>query len=112
MPDFYKTLGDILMRQVNAYTIGFEPNGGAVATYEQERFYITSDGMREDKEQREKLLKDLEYQEGFLRSVERKLQNENFLKNAKPEVVAAEQKKKTDALTRIANIQASLDEKI
>jgi valyl-tRNA synthetase len=112
MPDFYKTLGNILMRQVNAYTIGFEPTGGAVATYEQERFYITSDGMREDKEQREKLLKDLEYQQGFLRAVEKKLENENFLKNAKPEVVAAEQKKKIDALTRIANIQASLDEKI
>jgi valyl-tRNA synthetase len=54
------------------------------------------------------LLKDLEYQKTFLNSVEKKLSNEKFVQNAKPEVVALEQKKKADALARIQNIEESL----
>ena len=40
------------------------------------------------------MLKELEHQQGFLKSVEAKLNNERFVANAKPEVVAAEQKNK------------------
>jgi valyl-tRNA synthetase len=58
--------------------------------------------------QKETLLKDLEYQKTFLNSVEKKLSNEKFVQNAKPEVVALEQKKKADALARIQNIEESL----
>jgi len=54
------------------------------------------------------LLKDLEHQKGFLLSVEKKLSNEKFVSNAKPEVIALEQKKKTDAEERIKTIEESL----
>jgi valyl-tRNA synthetase len=40
--------------------------------------------------------------------VEKKLSNERFVQNAKPEVVAFEEKKKADALARIQNIEESL----
>ncbi len=55
-----------------------------------------------------KLEADLKYQEGFLANVMKKLGNERFVANAKPEVVALEQKKKADAEARIATIQESL----
>ncbi len=55
-----------------------------------------------------KLEADLRYQEGFLVNVMKKLGNERFVANAKPEVVALEQKKKADAEARIATIQESL----
>ncbi len=55
-----------------------------------------------------KLEADLKYQEGFLVNVMKKLGNERFVANAKPEVVALEQKKKADAEARIATIQESL----
>jgi len=59
-------------------------------------------------EEIKKLEADLQHQQGFLRGVMAKLGNERFVQNAKPEVVALEQKKKSDAETRIAAIEASL----
>ena len=56
----------------------------------------------------ENLLKDLAHQQGFLISVSKKLDNEKFVQNAKPEVLAIEQKKKADALARIQTIEESL----
>ena len=41
-------------------------------------------------------------------SVEKKLTNERFVQNAKPEVLAMEQKKKADAEARIKTIEESL----
>ena len=60
-------------------------------------------------EEIQKLEADLKYQEGFLAGVMKKLSNERFVQNAKPEIVALEQKKKADAEQRIRTIQASLD---
>jgi len=54
------------------------------------------------------LLKDLEHQKGFLVSVQKKLNNEKFLANAKPEVLAVEQKKQADTEARIKTIEESL----
>jgi valyl-tRNA synthetase len=59
-------------------------------------------------EEREKMLKELTHQQGFLKSVDAKLNNERFVANAKPEVVAAEQKKRADALARIGILEESL----
>jgi valyl-tRNA synthetase len=58
--------------------------------------------------QKEQLLKDLEYQKGFLASVEKKLSNERFVQNAKPEVVDFEKRKKADAEQKIKALEESL----
>ena len=58
--------------------------------------------------QKEQLLKDLDYQKGFLISVEKKLSNERFVQNAKPEIVEVEKKKKADAEAKIKAIEESL----
>jgi valyl-tRNA synthetase len=57
---------------------------------------------------KEQLLKDLEYQKGFLQSVEKKLSNKRFVQNAKPEIIALEQKKKADAEVKIKVLEESL----
>lgn len=57
----------------------------------------------------EQLQKDLEYYKGFLVSVEKKLSNERFIQNAKPEVVEIERNKKADAETKIKAIKESLE---
>jgi valyl-tRNA synthetase len=54
------------------------------------------------------LLKDLDYQKGFLASVEKKLSNERFVQNANPNVIEIERKKQADALTKIRLIEESL----
>ncbi len=58
--------------------------------------------------ERKKLLGELAHQEGFLRGVEAKLNNERFVTNAKPEVVEMERKKQHDANERIAALKARL----
>lgn len=55
-----------------------------------------------------KLTKELEYLQGFKKSVEKKLGNERFVSNAPAAVVEGERKKLADAEAKIANIEASI----
>jgi len=107
----FRSIEDILKRQVNAesldYVSGQVPN--TIATVVQkDRFYIGTDKAVDTGAQKEQLLKDLAYMQGFLAAVEKKLSNEKFVQNAKPEVVALEKKKKSDALDKIRIIEQSL----
>jgi len=54
------------------------------------------------------LEKDLQYQRGFLKAVEKKLSNERFVSQAPDKVVDAERKKQADALARIKVIEEQL----
>lgn len=56
-----------------------------------------------------RIKKEIEYNQGFLKSVQAKLSNEKFVANAKPEVVAAEQKKKADAESKIKALEEQLE---
>ena len=58
----------------------------------------------------EKLEAQLKHLQGFLVGVRKKLGNERFVQNAKPEVVVLERKKEQDSLDKIAAIEASLAE--
>ncbi|HEY4798220.1 MAG TPA: class I tRNA ligase family protein, partial [Bacteroidia bacterium] len=60
-------------------------------------------------EEKEKLSKELEYNQGFLVSVQKKLANERFVQNAKPEVIELEKKKQADAEAKIKAIQEQLE---
>ena len=59
-------------------------------------------------EELKKLEAELAHQEGFLRGVMGKLNNERFVANAKPEIVELERKKKTDAEKRIATLKEAI----
>lgn len=56
----------------------------------------------------EKLNKDLEYQRGFLASVQKKLNNERFVNNAPTAVVEGEKKKLADAESKIKSLEESI----
>jgi valyl-tRNA synthetase len=58
--------------------------------------------------QKDQLEKELVYLKGFLESVNKKLDNERFVQNAKPEVVDIERKKKADAEQKIKILEDSL----
>ncbi|PZD76788.1 valine--tRNA ligase [Mesonia sp. K7] len=55
-----------------------------------------------------KLTEELKYQEGFLKSVQKKLSNERFVNNAPDQVVAIEKQKEADAQAKIEAIEKSL----
>lgn len=73
-----------------------------------EFFILLNENIDLDAE-RERLTKELEYLNGFLRSVDAKLSNERFVQNAKPEIIANERNKKADAESKIATITESLN---
>ena len=55
-----------------------------------------------------KLKEEIDYQEGFLNSVEKKLSNSRFVDNAPKEVVAIEKKKQADAQAKIEVLKKQL----
>ena len=56
----------------------------------------------------DKIKKELEYTQGFLNSVRKKLSNERFVQNAPSQVIDIERKKEADALAKIETLQQSL----
>jgi valyl-tRNA synthetase len=55
-----------------------------------------------------KLRKELEYYEGFLKQVEAKLNNPNFVGKAPEKIIAIEKKKQSDANEKIAMLKESI----
>ncbi|MDX1278880.1 valine--tRNA ligase [Oceanihabitans sediminis] len=55
-----------------------------------------------------KLTEELNYTEGFLKSVQKKLANERFVAGAPEQVIANERKKEADALAKMETLKASL----
>lgn len=112
-PEKYREITHLLSRQVNASSIQFTSDAIAksiVVAVEQDRFYISAGEIGNAVLQKEGLLKDLQHQQQFLEQVRKKLQNEKFVNNAKPEVIALERKKEADAMARIATIESALKE--
>ena len=71
-------------------------------------FYVPMDGKVDKEKEREQILKDIEYQKGFLVSVDKKLSNEKFVNSAPPQVIEVERKKKADAEAKIKSLEESL----
>ena len=59
-------------------------------------------------EEIKKMEDEIVYLEGFLQSVMKKLNNERFVQNAKPEIVENERKKQADAESKIASLKESI----
>ncbi|WP_213280446.1 valine--tRNA ligase [Chryseobacterium indologenes] len=59
-------------------------------------------------EEKAKTEEELKYLKGFLISVDKKLSNEKFVANAKPEIVEVERKKQKDAQDKIAILEEKL----
>jgi len=107
----YNLFKSILAKQVNASQINFvndAVSSSINSVVQKDKFYIETENELDTTAQKDQLLKDLEYQKGFLLSVEKKLSNERFVQNAKPEVIEIERKKKADAEAKIKAIEESL----
>ncbi|HET8809518.1 MAG TPA: valine--tRNA ligase [Flavobacteriaceae bacterium] len=71
-------------------------------------YFIPISGPVDVETEIEKLQEELTYNEGFLKSVEKKLSNERFVANAPEKVVEMERRKKADAEAKIETIKLSL----
>jgi len=122
---FYEGVQDILRRQVNADNIGFiggrdgmfavSANGthstkGMIALVVQtDKLYIEAAAATIDTAaQKDQMQKELDYLKGFMVSVSKKLDNEKFVANAKPDVLENERKKMADAKAKVQTLEESL----
>lgn len=64
--------------------------------------------IEKSEDSKEDTLKQIEYLEGFLKSVDKKLSNKNFVDNAPQNVVDIERKKRDDALIKLENLKKSI----
>ena len=80
--------------------------GFVVETHE---FFIPAGDAVDLEAEKDKIRKDLEYQQGFLNIVRKKLSNEKFVNGAPEQVVASERTKEADAVAKIEVLQAQLD---
>ena len=71
-------------------------------------YFIPMEGAIDVEEEITKLTEELNYTQGFLKSVQKKLSNERFVSGAPEQVVTSEKKKETDALAKIETIKKSL----
>jgi valyl-tRNA synthetase len=108
---FYEATGSILQRQVNADKLENTKDaiaGSMAMVVQTEKVYIQSHAEVNVEAQRDKMAEELKYLKGFLISVDKKLSNEKFVQNAKPEILANERKKQEDALAKIKTLEESL----
>jgi valyl-tRNA synthetase len=73
-----------------------------------QEFFIPLEGKIDVAKEKEELLKDLDYQKGFLTSVMKKLSNEKFVAGAPPQVIEMERKKQADAESKIKSLEERL----
>jgi valyl-tRNA synthetase len=109
--NIYLPIQSILCKQVNAEQLAFvnEAEPGTIScVIGKDKFYLLTEQPVNTENQKEELQKELDYLKGFLLSVEKKLGNERFVQNAKPEVIEVERKKKSDAEAKIKAIEESL----
>lgn len=72
-------------------------------------YFVPVTGAVNVEEEIAKLTEELNYNRGFLKSVQAKLSNEKFVGSAPEKVVAMERQKEADALAKIATIEQSLE---
>ncbi|MEO6133885.1 MAG: class I tRNA ligase family protein, partial [Ginsengibacter sp.] len=107
----YSAFQSILLKQINADAITFnEEQAASAATIVlgNDKIFIQCETEVDTEAQKQRLDKDLQYLKGFLIAVEKKLSNDKFVQNAKPEVIDLERKKKADVEAKIKLIEHSL----
>ncbi len=85
------------------------PPAGAVSLLvDTHELYVPLGEYIDVEAERRRIAEEIAYLEGFRISVEKKLSNEKFVANAKPEVVAKERQKLADAQAKLEALQAAL----
>ena len=101
----------LLKKLANVSAIHFvdaQPQGSTLLPVDTDELFVVLNLQVDAVAEREKMEKEIEYLEGFMKSVDAKLSNERFVANAKPELVEKERQKKADAAAKIEILRKSL----
>ena len=101
----------VIQKLTNAASISYvsdKVDGASFRVKSNEYFVPISLDNINVEEEIDKLTKELQRAEGFLKGIQKKLSNERFVNNAPEQVVALEKKKESDTLAKIETIKQSL----
>ena len=105
------TFDDVIIKLGNLEGIDYTKNaveGALTYRVKSNEYFIPMAGAIDIEAEIKKLTDELNYTEGFLKSVQKKLSNERFVTGAPEQVVASEKRKEADALAKIETLKASL----
>jgi valyl-tRNA synthetase len=85
-----------------------KPEGAFVFVIRNTEFYIPVGDKIDVEEEIKKMTEELNYKKGFLQSVQKKMSNESFVKNAPAVVVDAEKKKMADAEAKMQVLESQI----
>lgn len=105
------TFDELVIKLCNLDYLGYakeKVNGTLSFVVKQTEFYVPAEQTGNIEEKISKLREELEYTKGFLVSVQKKLSNDKFVTNAKPEIVESERRKESDALARIRVLEEQI----
>ncbi|HMV02256.1 MAG TPA: valine--tRNA ligase, partial [Chitinophagales bacterium] len=108
---FYEVCNDILLKISNINPINYTDTNieNAITNLvDKDKVFIVTGIEINTDEEKEKLKKEILYYEGFITSIEKKLNNERFVQNAKPEIVEIERQKLKDGQTKLQAFKESL----
>lgn len=109
--EIVKTYDPIIIKLCNLSRFEYvtaKVEGASSFVLKHAEFYVPLSQNIDINAEKERLAKDLEYNKGFLKSVQAKLANEKFVANARPEMVENEKKKLADAASKIKAIEEQL----
>ncbi|MFW5781614.1 MAG: class I tRNA ligase family protein, partial [Bacteroidota bacterium] len=112
IPDFLEKWSALIVKLAglsNILKIESKPDVAVSVLVQSNELFIPITGMIDIEAEIEKVRSEIEYQEGFLRGVMKKLGNEKFVNNAPGKVVEMERKKKADAETKLKILRERLD---
>jgi valyl-tRNA synthetase len=105
----YKAFDGIIRKLANVESIEFgATDKGLKGLVGKDEVSMEYRGWEMKKVDNSEIEKEIKYLEGFLLSVDAKLNNEKFMANAKPELIEKEQHKKADALSKINSLKQQL----
>jgi len=105
------TFDEVITKLVNLESINYVTKtveGALTFRVKSNEYFVPMAGTIDIEAEIKKLTEELNYTQGFLKSVQGKLANERFVNNAPEQVVAIEKKKEAEALAKIETLKASL----
>jgi valyl-tRNA synthetase len=85
-----------------------KPKASAAAVVGGTEIFIPLEGLIDFDKERERIEKEINRLQGFLKGIEKKLSNEKFVENAPEDVVNNERQKKKDALSDLEKLESQL----
>jgi valyl-tRNA synthetase len=110
-PSLYKKYSRMIEKIANIHPLQFtkeEVENTVSVLVQTDKIFIETGIQIDSASEKKKIAEEIDYYKGFIESVERKLNNERFVQNAKPEIIANERKKLEDSQSKLRSLEISL----